>query len=95
MGSPATKTVRGAAEDNIMGIVGFIVHTLPGSSPAIEKKLGTLDGITTYGIHNDNYIVAVADAPINTLETLLNSVKNIDGVLTSYVTSFHSDDELE
>lgn len=78
-----------------MAIVGFIVHAQPASSPEIEKKLGAMPAITTYGIHDESFIVAVADAPASTMESLINSIKKINGVLTCYVTSFHDEEGLE
>lgn len=78
-----------------MSIMGFIVHTLPESCAEIEKSMSNMAGITTYGIHHDCYIVAVAEAPSSELEATINTIKQIENVLTCYVTSLDKDPESE
>lgn len=78
-----------------MAILGFLVHTLPGESEKVEKTVSAMPEVTTYGVHQECYVVAVADTPAGNLEALLGQVNAIDGVLTCYVTSVHSEEELE
>jgi nitrate reductase NapAB chaperone NapD len=74
--------------------MGFLVHTLPESTQTIERSLQAMPEMTTYGIHQDCYIVAVAEVPSASLETSLDAVKALDGVITCYVTSVTVEDEL-
>ncbi|MDR1489418.1 MAG: chaperone NapD [Desulfovibrio sp.] len=78
-----------------MAIAGFLVHAEAGESERLEKVLAEISGISTFGIHRERYIVAVAEAPGNSMENLLRSVHDMDGVLTVYVTSMTVEDELE
>ncbi|MDL2269014.1 chaperone NapD [Desulfosarcina sp. OttesenSCG-928-A07] len=77
-----------------MAIMGFLVHTLPEESRTVEATLGRMKEITTYGIHQEVYVVAVAEAPHEEMEKLLEQVKTLQGVLTTYVTSLSIEDEL-
>lgn len=77
-----------------MAILGFIVHTIAERGPAVEAALGSLAEVTTYGIHDDGQIVAVAEAPHEDLENLLATIREIEGVLTCYVTSLTLEDEM-
>lgn len=76
-----------------MAILGFLVHTLDGDTIKVEAALKDMPELTTYGIHQDCYVVAVAEAPQDELESLLADVRQIDGVLTCYVTSMSTEDE--
>lgn len=78
-----------------MPIVGFIVHTLPESSVVVSQKLDVMPEVSTYGIHDDCYIVAVAEVSGQRLEGLMDAVKNIPDVIACYVTSLHNDDQLD
>lgn len=73
--------------------MGFLVHALPGACPAVEAELKKMPELTTYGIHQDCYVVAVAEAPHEYMEDLLGRVNAIEHVLTSYVTSLTIEDE--
>lgn len=74
--------------------MGFLVHALPDKSTIVEAGLGKMSEITTYGIHQDDYVVAVAEAPHQEMEDLLQKVHALDGVLTCYVTSLSMEDEI-
>ena len=77
-----------------MAILGFLVHALPHESATVEAGLGTMPEITTYGIHQEDYVVAVAEAPHEDMEALLQRVHGLAGVLSCYVTSLSMEDEL-
>lgn len=77
-----------------MAIMGFLVHTLPETSRNVEAALQTFPELTTYGIHQNDYVVAVAEAPHEGMEKVLERVRELDGVLTCYVTSLSLEDEL-
>jgi nitrate reductase NapAB chaperone NapD len=78
-----------------MAIAGFLVHAELGQCERIEGQLAEMPEISTFGIHQGRYIVAVAEAPGDGMEDLLHRVHGMDGVLTAYVTSMTVEDELE
>ncbi|MDR2745166.1 MAG: chaperone NapD [Desulfovibrio sp.] len=77
-----------------MAIAGFLVHAEAGQSERLEAELAEIPGISTFGIHRECYIVAVAEAPGNSMEDLLHGVHGMGGVLTVYVTSMTVEDEI-
>lgn len=78
-----------------MAILGFLVHTLPDAASLVEEALQSRNNITTYGVHQDCYVVAVAEGESHQMESVLEDVRGIDGVLTCYVTSMSLEDEEE
>ena len=76
-----------------MAIMGFLVHSTAEDSARVESEVAATPEMTTYGIHQGCYIVAVAEAPSSALEDALARVKAIEGVLTCYVTSLNIEDE--
>ncbi len=77
-----------------MAIAGFLVHTLPENTKIIEQALVKIEGLTSYGIHDESYIVAVAESKVNAIESLMENVQKIEGVLAIYLTSLTTEDEL-
>jgi len=49
----------------------------------------------SHGIHQDQYVVVVAEAPSSQLEEKVERIKDIDGVLAIYTTSVTIEDELD
>ncbi len=78
-----------------MAILGFLVHTHTKNCAAVEAEVAAMPEMTTYGIHQNCYIVSVAEAPQEELEFVLGKVYAINGVLTCYVTSLTVEDEQE
>ena len=78
-----------------MAIMGFLVHALPDDLERVERVVGRMDGMTTYGIHNDQYIVAVAEAPSDKIDDEVDKIKELDGVLTIYATYMTVEDEMD
>ena len=76
-----------------MAIMGFLVHTLPEACEQVERQVADMPEMTTYGVHQDCYVVAVAEAPSAELEEALGRVRRFDGVLNCYVTSLTTEDE--
>ena len=76
-----------------MAILGFLVHTLPEESAKVEAALKCMPCLSTCGVHQDAYVVAVAEAKATEMEGILENVRQIDGVLTCYVTSMSTEDE--
>ena len=73
--------------------MGFLVHSTAEDSTHVESLVSAMPEMTTYGIHQGCYIVAVAEAPSDALEDALVRVQGIEGVLTCYVTSLNIEDE--
>ncbi|MDR0826657.1 MAG: hypothetical protein LBN33_02100 [Desulfovibrio sp.] len=78
-----------------MAIAGFLIHTLPEQSKAVEAAAAAFPEITTYGVHQNCYVVAVAEAPGLEMENLLGRVQSLAGALATYVTSMTMEDEIE
>lgn len=75
--------------------MGFLAHVLEEKSAAAESALESMPGLSTYGLHQGSYVVAVAEAPYRELDALLARVRDIDGVLALYMTSCDFQDEME
>ena len=78
-----------------MAILGFLTHTSPERVADVEAVLAATPELSTYGIHKECYIVAVADAPAATMERVVDRIKSLDGVVAVYVTSYTTEDEDE
>jgi nitrate reductase NapAB chaperone NapD len=78
-----------------VAITGFLVHCEAEQSGRIERRLAELREITSFGVHRERYIVAVAEAPGGEMEELLRRVRGVEGVLSLYVTSMTIEDEIE
>lgn len=76
-----------------MAIAGLLVHTLNEDLSRIEAEVSLMPEMTTYGCHQDQYIVVVAEAPSSELEEVVNKIQEIDGVLTIYTTYVTVEDE--
>ncbi|MDR2725908.1 MAG: chaperone NapD [Candidatus Adiutrix sp.] len=76
-----------------MAILGFLTHALADRVQEVEKALAAMPELTTYGIHQEAYVVAVANAPTEQLEALFDRVKALEGVLNVSVTSYNREDE--
>lgn len=78
-----------------MAIAGLLVHALKDDLARIEGEIKKLPEMTTYGCHQDQFIVVVADAPSDRLEASVGKIEtDIDGVLTIYTTYVTTEDEL-
>jgi nitrate reductase NapAB chaperone NapD len=78
-----------------MAILGFLTHTLTDQVHNVERALDAMPELSTYGIHKDAYVVAVADAPAAKMEAVVDRVKTVAGVIAVYVTSYTTEDEDE
>jgi len=73
-----------------MPIAGVLVLTEPKLTKSALVDLNKMDKVTTYGIHKENYIIAVLEADaITELETITKSittgVRGVIGVYPAYV----------
>ncbi len=78
-----------------MAIAGLLIHTLTEDLARIEGEIQNMDNMTTYGCHQNGYIVVVAEAPANQLEAEVKKIEDIDGVLTIYTTYVTVEDEMD
>jgi len=78
-----------------MAILGFLIHTLDEDVQEVEAKVKKMPEITTYGIHQDHFIVTVAEVPADDVEKIMNKIKELDGVLTTYTTYLTIEDEID
>lgn len=69
-----------------MPVAGVVILTEKEKTQDSLLELKDLDGITTYGVHKDTYIVAVFEAEeVRTLEEISNSViDKIPGIIAVY-----------
>jgi nitrate reductase NapAB chaperone NapD len=78
-----------------MAIAGLLVHTLENHLREVEAAIGAMPGFTTYGTHEGQFIVVVAEAPADKLEDMVESLQEkLEGVLTVYTTYVTVEDEL-
>ncbi|NQT69932.1 MAG: chaperone NapD [Desulfobacteraceae bacterium] len=77
-----------------MAIAGLLVHTLKENLEDVERQIRSMPGMTTYGIHQDQYVVVVVEAPSDQMETQVDRINNLEGVLTIYTTYVTVEDEL-
>ena len=78
-----------------MAITGFLIHTLDEHVQEVEARVNEMPEITTYGIHQEHFIVSVAEVLADDLEQVMNSIKGLDGVLTIYTTYLTIEDEID
>ena len=78
-----------------MAIAGLLVHALTEDLARIEGEIQNMDNMTTYGCHQNEYIVVVAEAPADKLEAEVKNIEAIDGVLTIYTTYVTVEDEMD
>ncbi len=78
-----------------MAITGFLIHTLDDNVQEVEAKVSEMAEITTYGIHQEHFIVSVAEVQADELEKTMNRIKELDGVLTIYTTYLTIEDEID
>jgi len=77
-----------------MAITGFLIHTLDDDVEEVEKAVSAMADVTTYGIHQEHFIVTVAEVLADDLEKTMNTIKALDGVLTIYTTYLTIEDEI-
>lgn len=78
-----------------MAITGLLVHALKKDVANVEKAVNSLSEMTSYGVHQDQYVVVVAEAPSSKLEKVVEQLDHIDGVLSVYTTYLTVEDEID
>lgn len=78
-----------------MAIAGLLVQSMKEHLLQVEASIRSIPEMTTYGCHQDQYVVAVAEAPSDRLEGLVSGIETIEGVLSVYTTYVTVEDELD
>lgn len=78
-----------------MAISGILIHCLANSLEDVEQKVNSMEELTTYGIHEDAYVVAVVESPSDRIERAVKRIGRLDGVLTVYTTYLTIEDEID
>jgi nitrate reductase NapAB chaperone NapD len=78
-----------------MAISGLLIHCLKDDIHVVEKVVTSMEEMTTYGIHEDQYVIAVVESPSDTIERVVKKIGRIDGVLTVYTTYLTIEDEID
>ena len=78
-----------------MAIMGFLVHVLDDAVQDVETEIQAMPEMTTYGIHQDHFIVTVVEAPSDKIEKSVKKITALEGVLTTYTTYLTIEDEID
>ena len=78
-----------------MAIMGVLVHALKDEVDQVEQMISRMECMTTYGVHQDQYIVVVIEAPSGQIDDEANRLENLDGVLCVYATYMTVEDEMD
>jgi len=78
-----------------MAISGILIHCLKENINDVERQVSTMAEMTTYGVHEDQYVVAVVEAPSSSIEQVVKRTGSMEGVLTVYTTYLTIEDEID
>ena len=78
-----------------MAISGILIHCLSDALNTVESQVQTMEELTTYGVHDDAYVVAVVESPSDQIEKVIKCIERIDGVLSIYTTYLTIEDEID
>ena len=78
-----------------MAISGILVHCLKDELADVEQQVSSMEELTTYGIHEEAYLVAVVESPSDVIEKVMKRINKIEGVLTVYTTYLTIEDEID
>ncbi|MBL4901412.1 MAG: chaperone NapD [Desulfocapsa sp.] len=78
-----------------MAISGILVHCLEDDLEVVEQQVSSMEELTTYGIHEGAYVVAVVESPSDVIEKVVKRIGRLDGVLTVYTTYLTIEDEID
>lgn len=78
-----------------MAISGILIHCLNDKLENVERQVSSMEELTTYGIHQEAYVVAVVESPSDRLEKVVKRIGELDGVLTVYTTYLTIEDEID
>jgi nitrate reductase NapAB chaperone NapD len=75
--------------------MGLLVHVLKENVETVEQTVSQMEEMTTYGIHEDQYVVVVCETVSDQIELVMDKVKQLKGVLTVYTTYLTIEDEMD
>jgi len=78
-----------------MAISGILVHCLEEDLELVEQQVSSMKELTTYGIHQNAYVVAVVESPSDRIEQVVKKIGSLEGVLTVYTTYLTIEDEID
>jgi len=78
-----------------MAISGILVHCLEDDLEVVEQQVSSMEELTTYGIHEGAYVVAVVESPSDVIEKVVKRIGSLGGVLTVYTTYLTIEDEID
>ena len=79
----------------MMAITSIILHAQIEKIDAIRDAVEAYDDLQIYGLHDDQYLIVIAETPSSQLEDRLEELEKIDGVLSVYTTYVNIEDEQE
>ncbi len=77
-----------------MAITGLLIHALADEVESVEDRVAARPGVTTYGVHEEQYVVAVLEAPSDGLQAKVDALEEVEGVLKVYTTYLNIEDEM-
>jgi len=77
-----------------MAIAGLLVQAQKEELKKVEAEIRAMPEMTTYGCHQDQFVVVVAEAPAERMENAVDRIHAIPGVLTVYTTYVTVEDEI-
>ena len=77
-----------------MAIAGLLVHCEAGKAEETEEAVKQMTGFESHGIHDEHYVVVVAEFPSGSMEDEVKQLEELAGVLTVYTTYLNIEDEL-
>ena len=76
-----------------MAIAGLLIHSAPTHLASVVKSVSMMPEVTSCGIHQGRYVVAIVEAPADLLEESVESVRAVHGVLAVRRTFLTLDDD--
>ena len=78
-----------------MAITSVILHCEIDKVDQVKQFVEAHDDLQVYGLHEDQYLIVVAEIPSTQLETRLEELEKSEGVLAVYTTFVNTEDEME
>ncbi|WP_022853618.1 chaperone NapD [Thermodesulfatator atlanticus] len=79
-----------------MPIGGFVVHVLPEKKDRVLDELSQVECLTIYGYDERGHIIVVLETETSEeMEKMVDSLAEIDGIITFDLAYLHGEDEVE
>ena len=76
-----------------MAITSIILHAQIDKTNQVRAMIEESDDLQFYGLHEEEYLIAVGEMPSEKLEDRLEGLEKADGVLAVYTTYVNTEDE--